>query len=121
MPVELRWRVDLTVWLAVLGAAPLFIKRFPRKAESFFSLPWALLPAPAFGEPLPELEAPAETAPSESRVVRIDEQSRRARDLPVDVPIRARLRPAGAKGGPWVARSEARPPAHWHRRLPPAP
>lgn len=30
-PVELRWRVDLTVWLAVLGAAPLFIKRFPRK------------------------------------------------------------------------------------------
>ncbi|MFG0411867.1 amino acid ABC transporter permease [Pseudomonas sp. NY5710] len=31
-PVELRWRVDLTVWLAVLGAAPLFIKRFPRKA-----------------------------------------------------------------------------------------
>jgi amino acid ABC transporter membrane protein 2, PAAT family (TC 3.A.1.3.-) len=27
-PVELRWRVDLTVWLAVLGAAPLFIKRF---------------------------------------------------------------------------------------------
>nr|WP_220462459.1 amino acid ABC transporter permease [Pseudomonas putida] len=31
-PVELRWRVDLTVWLAVLGAAPLFIRRFPRKA-----------------------------------------------------------------------------------------
>jgi general L-amino acid transport system permease protein len=27
-PAELRWRVDLTVWLAVLGAAPLFIKRF---------------------------------------------------------------------------------------------
>lgn len=33
----------------------------------------------------------------ESRVVRIDEQSRRARDLPVDVPIRARLRRHGAK------------------------
>lgn len=31
-PSELRWRVDLTVWLAVLGAAPLFIRRFPRKA-----------------------------------------------------------------------------------------
>jgi general L-amino acid transport system permease protein len=24
--------VDLTVWLAVLGVAPLFISRFPRKA-----------------------------------------------------------------------------------------
>jgi len=31
-PQELRWRVDLTVWLAVLGAAPLFIPRVPRKA-----------------------------------------------------------------------------------------
>ena len=31
-PSELRWRVDLTVWLAVIGAAPLFIARFPRKA-----------------------------------------------------------------------------------------
>jgi len=31
-PVELRWRVDLSVWLAVIGAAPLFISRFPRKA-----------------------------------------------------------------------------------------
>lgn len=30
-PSELRWRVDLTLWLAVLGAAPLFIKRMPRK------------------------------------------------------------------------------------------
>lgn len=47
--------------------------RRPRKAESFFSLPWELLPAPAFGEPLPELEAPAETGPSESRVVRVSD------------------------------------------------
>ena len=31
-PSELRWRVDLTVWLAVIGAAPLFISRFERKA-----------------------------------------------------------------------------------------
>ncbi|WP_166359255.1 amino acid ABC transporter permease [Pseudomonas akapageensis] len=31
-PPVLRWRVDLTVWLAVIGVAPLFIKRFPRKA-----------------------------------------------------------------------------------------
>jgi hypothetical protein len=31
-PTELRWRVDLTVWLAVIGAAPLFISRVPRKA-----------------------------------------------------------------------------------------
>lgn len=30
-PPQLRWRVDLTVWLAVLGAAPLFIPRIPRK------------------------------------------------------------------------------------------
>ncbi|MFJ3008261.1 amino acid ABC transporter permease [Pseudomonas fluorescens] len=31
-PSEWRWRVDLTVSLAVLGAAPLFISRFPGKA-----------------------------------------------------------------------------------------
>ncbi|MDV9032932.1 amino acid ABC transporter permease [Pseudomonas sp. RAC1] len=30
-PSELRWRVDLSVWLGVIGAAPLFIRRFPRK------------------------------------------------------------------------------------------
>ena len=30
-PHELRWRVDLTVWLAVLGAAPLFVSRFRHK------------------------------------------------------------------------------------------
>ncbi|KFX69771.1 amino acid ABC transporter permease [Pseudomonas taeanensis MS-3] len=31
-PTELRWRVDLTVWMAVIGAAPLFIPQMPRKA-----------------------------------------------------------------------------------------
>src|SRR5689334_15636091 len=31
-PPELRWRVDLTVWLAVIGVAPLFISRFHHKA-----------------------------------------------------------------------------------------
>ena len=31
-PVELRWRIDLTVLLAVIGAAPLFVSKFPRKA-----------------------------------------------------------------------------------------
>src|SRR5450830_1973505 len=31
-PPVMRWRVDLTVWLAILGVAPLFIPRFPRKA-----------------------------------------------------------------------------------------
>lgn len=30
-PQELRWRVDLTVWLAVIGAAPLFVPMMPRK------------------------------------------------------------------------------------------
>ncbi|QLC73994.1 amino acid ABC transporter permease [Pseudomonas sp. LPB0260] len=31
-PTELRWRVDLTLWMAVIGAAPLFIPQMPRKA-----------------------------------------------------------------------------------------
>ncbi|RMP58716.1 Polar amino acid ABC-type transport system, permease protein [Pseudomonas syringae pv. atrofaciens] len=31
-PNELRWRVDLTAILAIVGAAPLFISKFPRKA-----------------------------------------------------------------------------------------
>jgi len=31
-PGELRWRVDLTAVLAIVGAAPLFISKFPRKA-----------------------------------------------------------------------------------------
>lgn len=30
-PEELRWRVDLTLWLAVIGAAPLFVPMMPRK------------------------------------------------------------------------------------------
>ena len=32
-PSELRWRVDLTVILAIVGAAPLFIDAMPRKAR----------------------------------------------------------------------------------------
>ncbi|WP_339845227.1 amino acid ABC transporter permease [uncultured Halopseudomonas sp.] len=31
-PAELRWRVNLTLILAILGAAPLFVARMPRKA-----------------------------------------------------------------------------------------
>src|SRR5690606_20990129 len=31
-PEELRWRVDLSVWLAVIGAAPLFVPAMPRKS-----------------------------------------------------------------------------------------
>ncbi|BAN46929.1 amino acid ABC transporter permease [Metapseudomonas resinovorans] len=31
-PEALRWRVDLAVWIAIIGAAPLFIPRFSRKA-----------------------------------------------------------------------------------------
>ncbi|OEC33904.1 amino acid ABC transporter membrane protein 2, PAAT family [Pseudomonas cuatrocienegasensis] len=30
-PSELRWRVDLTLWLAIIGAAPLFIPQMVRK------------------------------------------------------------------------------------------
>ena len=30
-PAELRWRVNLTVWLAVIGASPLFMPIMPRK------------------------------------------------------------------------------------------
>ena len=44
--------------------------RRPRKAESFFSLPWELLPPPVFEDPLPELDAPGERADSETRSVR---------------------------------------------------
>ncbi|MBD7977773.1 MULTISPECIES: amino acid ABC transporter permease [Pseudomonas] len=32
-PAELRWRVDLSVWLAVIGAAPLFIPAFRHKVR----------------------------------------------------------------------------------------
>lgn len=31
-PEALRWRVDLAVWLAIFGAAPLFIPKVPHKA-----------------------------------------------------------------------------------------
>lgn len=31
-PEQLRWRVDLTAWAAIIGAAPLFIPVMPRKA-----------------------------------------------------------------------------------------
>src|SRR3989338_8940465 len=31
-PSELRWRVDLTLWLAIFAAAPLFVPQMPRKA-----------------------------------------------------------------------------------------
>ncbi|MBQ1556937.1 MAG: amino acid ABC transporter permease, partial [Pseudomonas sp.] len=31
-PSELRWRVDATLWLAIVGAAPLFVPQMPRKA-----------------------------------------------------------------------------------------
>ncbi|WP_068827970.1 amino acid ABC transporter permease [Pseudomonas sp. BMS12] len=31
-PEALRWRVDLTVWLAIIGASPLFVPMMPRKA-----------------------------------------------------------------------------------------
>nr|WP_298144837.1 amino acid ABC transporter permease [uncultured Pseudomonas sp.] len=36
-PSELRWRVDLTLWLAIIGAAPLFIPAVTRKAVYGFS------------------------------------------------------------------------------------
>lgn len=44
-PEELRWRVDLTVWLAVIGAAPLFVPAMPRKAlyGALFLLVYPLL------------------------------------------------------------------------------
>ena len=32
-PEELRWRVDLTLWLAVIGAAPLFVPKMPQKIK----------------------------------------------------------------------------------------
>jgi general L-amino acid transport system permease protein len=31
-PAELRWRVDITLLLAILGVAPLFVPKMPRKA-----------------------------------------------------------------------------------------
>ncbi|WP_339510871.1 amino acid ABC transporter permease [Pseudomonas sp. RL_15y_Pfl2_60] len=31
-PTEMRWRVDLALWAAIIGAAPLFVPQMPRKA-----------------------------------------------------------------------------------------
>ena len=55
-PSELRWRVDATLWLAIVGAAPLFVPQMPRKA--FYGLSflviypvvaWCLLHGGVFG------------------------------------------------------------------------
>ncbi|MGE6243240.1 amino acid ABC transporter permease [Ectopseudomonas guguanensis] len=55
-PSELRWRVDATLWLAIVGAAPLFVPQMPRKA--FYGLAflviypavaWCLLHGGVFG------------------------------------------------------------------------
>ncbi len=62
---------------------------------------------------VPSLRASGAAEPGDRRPVK---QSLILRNSASRRPIRARLRPAGAKGGPWVARSEARPPAHRHRR-----
>ncbi|MBF7141842.1 MULTISPECIES: amino acid ABC transporter permease [Pseudomonas] len=55
-PSDLRWRVDLTVWLAVIGAAPLFIPKMPKKVKygiAFIVLypiiAWCLLHGGVFG------------------------------------------------------------------------
>ena len=40
-PSELRWRVDVTVWLAIIGVAPLFLKRTPHKA--FYGIGFLIL------------------------------------------------------------------------------
>ena len=44
--------------------------RRPRRADSFFALPWDVLPAPAFADPLPALEPLAEAGAAETRTVR---------------------------------------------------
>ncbi|MFD2644442.1 amino acid ABC transporter permease [Pseudomonas japonica] len=58
-PTAQRWRVDLTVLSAVLGAAPLFLRRFPRKAGYALGflllyplLAWCLLRGGVAGLPL---------------------------------------------------------------------
>ena len=55
-PSELRWRVDTTLWLALVGAAPLFVPQMPRKALyglAFLVLypliAWSLLHGGVFG------------------------------------------------------------------------
>jgi acyl-ACP thioesterase len=47
--------------------------RRPCRADSFFALPWEALPAPAFSDPLPELEQPGETGATETRTVRVSD------------------------------------------------
>ncbi|MBH3340963.1 amino acid ABC transporter permease [Pseudomonas mendocina] len=55
-PGEQRWRVDATIWLAIVGAAPLFVPQMPRKA--FYGvaflviypiIAWCLLHGGVFG------------------------------------------------------------------------
>ena len=55
-PSELRWRVDATLWLAIVGAAPLFVPQMPRKAVyglAFLAIypfiAWTLLHGGVFG------------------------------------------------------------------------
>jgi len=66
--------VDSEGRVAALGTSAWFgvdlSTRRPCKAESFFFLPWELVPAPAFHEPLPELEAPEGELVREIRTVR---------------------------------------------------
>lgn len=55
-PSELRWRVDTTLWLAIVGAAPLFVPQMPRKAlyglvflVLYPLIAWSLLHGGVFG------------------------------------------------------------------------
>lgn len=48
--------------------------RRPRKADSFFNLQWELFPGPAFEQPLPNLEVPAGSCPTETRTVRASDE-----------------------------------------------
>ena len=55
-PGELRWRVDATIWLAIVGAAPLFVPQMPRKAVYGVAflviypiIAWCLLHGGVFG------------------------------------------------------------------------
>lgn len=55
-PSELRWRVDATLWLAIVGAAPLFVPQMPRKVLYGLAflviypiIAWCLLHGGVFG------------------------------------------------------------------------
>ena len=55
-PSELRWRVDATLWLAIVGATPLFVPQMPRKALYGLAflviypiIAWCLLHGGVFG------------------------------------------------------------------------